>query len=118
MGNEGTNVSSIDLHTPDPTRTDAYCKALLNRGYRLVPTRQRAGSHREKYQCKLVKTITRNNGIPPERGGQEWEEEQVFWLTDDGYIRVGTTIKKSTGVIRELMLDLLAEGGYSGASTR
>lgn len=107
-------MSSVDLHMPDPARTDAYYRALLGRGYKSVPTRQRARSFRGKYQYKLVKTITRNNGISPERGGQEWEEEQVFWLTENGHIRVGTTIKSSTGVIRELMLDLLAEGGYPG----
>ena len=100
-----------NLYDRDPAKTAAYYKALLGRGYKSVPTRQRQNAL-PKYEYKMVKTVTRNNGVPADRGGWEWEEEQVFWLDAEGGIRVGRTIKKSMGVTEELMLALLAEGGY------
>ena len=104
----------INLYDRDPAKTAAYHSALLARGYKSVPTRQREGAL-PKYEYKMVKTITRNNGIPADRGGWEWQEEHVFWLDAEGGIRVGRTIKKSMGVTEEVMHDLLAEGGYPGA---
>lgn len=89
-------------------RKEAFFNALIARGFKSVPTRQRvnfADGNGRSYAHKMVGTIEYQGMI----------DDVTYWISNDGHLRVGKTVQRCGAVVEDMVVALLVEGEYDAA---